>query len=74
MVTPGAHKQRNQFDFLVEDDEFEEFEEEDWGKHMLDQEDAQQWEEDWEDGEEDDFSRQLRVELQKAVAAGTAQQ
>ena len=46
----------------------------DWGKHMLDQEDAQQWEEDWEDGEEDDFSRQLRVELQKAVAAGTAQQ
>lgn len=55
------------------DDEFEEFARESWddaegagrGKHAADREEGQ-WEEDWDDADaRDDFSKQLRAELEK---------
>lgn len=51
---------------LEEDDDFEEFPAEDWGASDEVAEDMQVWEEDWdEDNVEDDFSQQLRAELEK---------
>ncbi|KAJ2505000.1 hypothetical protein GGF44_003813 [Coemansia sp. RSA 1694] len=51
---------------LEEDDEFEEFEVEDWGKDDEDSEDITLWDDNWDDDDlEDDFSKQLRVELEK---------
>eukprot|EP00236_Picocystis_salinarum_P002557 CAMPEP_0183826504 /NCGR_PEP_ID=MMETSP0807_2-20130328/1737_1 /TAXON_ID=88271 /ORGANISM="Picocystis salinarum, Strain CCMP1897" /LENGTH=66 /DNA_ID=CAMNT_0026071627 /DNA_START=53 /DNA_END=253 /DNA_ORIENTATION=+ len=53
-------------DLLEEDDEFEEFETEDWDPKEEDLEDVQQWEDDWDDqGADEDFSKQLRAELDK---------
>ncbi|KAG1596216.1 hypothetical protein G6F48_000102 [Rhizopus delemar] len=50
---------------LEEDDEFEEFAAEDWGEEE-DQNDAHFWEDNWDDDDiEDDFSKQLRAELEK---------
>jgi len=56
---------------LEEDDEFEEFESDNWGK---DEEEtaavAQQWADDWDDEQiDDDFSKQLRAELEKGEKA-----
>jgi len=48
------------------DDEFEEFGNEEWGAEEEDAEDVKQWEEDWDDTDaNDDFTRQLRAELQR---------
>merc|ERR1712212_644774 len=49
---------------LEEDDEFEEFPAEDWGAADEDAEDVNVWEDNWDDDNiEDDFSQQLRAEL-----------
>jgi hypothetical protein len=52
-----------------EDDEFEEFEKEHWGVEDEDHSDVQQWEEDWDNDLEDDFTRRLREELTKPPPA-----
>jgi hypothetical protein len=53
---------------ILEDDEFEEFEEQDWNAEKEDHEDQQEWEEDWDDEDVDDFSKQLREELKRNQA------
>ena len=53
---------------IEEDDEFEEFEETQWGTDMEEKEKTikQQWQDDWDvDEADDDFCNQLRQELQK---------
>ncbi|KAJ2838109.1 hypothetical protein FBU31_000992 [Coemansia sp. 'formosensis'] len=51
---------------LEEDDEFEEFEVEDWNEDAEDKEDVTLWDDNWDDDDlEDDFSKQLRAELEK---------
>eukprot|EP00794_Sanderia_malayensis_P003615 gene3615-4126_t len=51
---------------LEEDDDFEEFPAEEWKAEDEDEEDAQLWEDDWDDDNvDDDFSKQLRAELEK---------
>ncbi|XP_062519382.1 26S proteasome complex subunit SEM1-like [Corticium candelabrum] len=51
---------------LEEDDEFEEFPIEDWMATDEDPGDAHVWEDNWDDDNvEDDFSQQLRAELEK---------
>ncbi|PVD35724.1 hypothetical protein C0Q70_02687 [Pomacea canaliculata] len=51
---------------LEEDDEFEEFPAEDWGEEDEDSADVNVWEDNWDDDNiEDDFSKQLRAELEK---------
>ncbi|XP_071960687.1 26S proteasome complex subunit SEM1-like [Antedon mediterranea] len=50
---------------LEEDDEFEEFQAEEWNEDEEDSEDVNVWEDNWDDDVvEDDFSQQLRAELQ----------
>ncbi|KAI7872298.1 DSS1/SEM1 family-domain-containing protein [Spinellus fusiger] len=52
---------------LEEDDEFEEFAAEEWRDNEEDKDDAHFWEDNWDDDDiEDDFSKQLRTELEKA--------
>jgi len=49
---------------LDEDDDFEDFPSDDW-EVQKDQEDAKYWEDNWDDSDiEDEFSKQLRAELQ----------
>lgn len=51
---------------LEEDDDFEEFPTEDWKEDQENADDLHVWEDDWDDDNvEDDFSQQLRAELQK---------
>lgn len=51
---------------LEEDDEFEEFPVEDWKKEDTEAAELQVWEDNWDDDKiEDDFSKQLRAELEK---------
>jgi len=51
---------------LEEDDEFEEFPAEDWAGADEDQADVNVWEDNWDDDNiEDDFSQQLKAELEK---------
>jgi hypothetical protein len=50
---------------MEEDDEFEEFEPEHWGKEEVEEED-QQWMDNWDDDMDDDFTKNLREELIKA--------
>lgn len=51
---------------LEEDDEFEEFPAEEWTAVDEDQADIHVWEDNWDDDTvEDDFSNQLRAELEK---------
>ncbi|CDH54036.1 predicted protein [Lichtheimia corymbifera JMRC:FSU:9682] len=55
---------------LEEDDEFEEFAAEDWAEAEEDKDDSHFWEDNWDDDDiEDDFSKQLRAELQKTGSA-----
>eukprot|EP00793_Prasinoderma_coloniale_P004382 PRCOL_00000142-RA len=55
-------------DSVEDDDEFEEFECEDWGKADEAKGETKMWEDDWDDaGTKDDFSQQLRA----ALKAGT---
>ncbi|KAG2235701.1 26S proteasome complex subunit DSS1 [Thamnidium elegans] len=61
-----SKKNLAQLGALEEDDEFEEFAAEDWGENEEDQNDAHFWEDNWDDDDvEDDFSKQLRAELEK---------
>lgn len=49
---------------IEEDDDFEEFEHDQWGPEDEDKEDAQQWQDNWDDDDiEDDFTKNLRAEL-----------
>jgi len=51
---------------LEEDDEFEEFPADEWSGDEEDADDVNVWEDNWdEDTVEDDFSKQLRAELEK---------
>ena len=50
---------------MEEDDEFEEFEPEHWGKDEVEEE-SQQWMDNWDDDMDDDFTKNLREELMKA--------
>ncbi|SAM09307.1 hypothetical protein [Absidia glauca] len=67
---------------LEEDDEFEEFAAEDdrlvlfalidWAEEEEDKDDTHYWEDNWDDDDiEDDFSQQLKAELEKASSADT---
>ncbi|KAJ2546625.1 26S proteasome complex subunit SEM1 [Coemansia sp. RSA 1933] len=63
---PTAKQQTPVANMLEEDDEFEEFEIEDWNEDAEDKEDVTLWDDNWDDDDlEDDFSKQLRVELEK---------
>ncbi|XP_070995521.1 26S proteasome complex subunit SEM1-like [Oncorhynchus clarkii lewisi] len=58
-------KQTVDLGLLEEDDEFEEFPAEDW-TGLDEDEDGHVWEDNWDDDNvEDDFSNQLRAELEK---------
>jgi len=51
---------------IEEDDEFEEFNPAKWDASDEDAEDAQQWQDNWDDDDiEDDFTKHLRAELTK---------
>ncbi|KAJ7531486.1 hypothetical protein O6H91_14G045700 [Diphasiastrum complanatum] len=53
-------------DVFEDDDEFEEFENEAWDDKEEETDALQQWEDDWDDDDvTDDFSQQLRAELEK---------
>eukprot|EP00054_Salpingoeca_dolichothecata_P032028 m.265381 g.265381 ORF g.265381 m.265381 type:complete len:76 (+) comp28964_c0_seq1:44-271(+) len=59
-------KKEKKTHLLEEDDEFEEFPKEDWDETEEDKDDVAQWEDNWDDDNlEDDFSNQLRAELEK---------
>ncbi|KAF6017117.1 hypothetical protein EB796_024568 [Bugula neritina] len=61
-----ADSKKANVDLLEEDDEFEEFPAEDWGKDQEDDSDKKIWEDNWDDDNvEDDFTLQLRHELQQ---------
>ncbi|CAG0888614.1 unnamed protein product [Darwinula stevensoni] len=62
----GTGKQKVDLGLLEEDDEFEEFPAEDWTEKDEDEEDLNVWEDNWDDDNvEDDFSQQLKEELEK---------
>uniref|UniRef100_A0A8C3C198 26S proteasome complex subunit SEM1 n=1 Tax=Cairina moschata TaxID=8855 RepID=A0A8C3C198_CAIMO len=66
-AAPGMAEKKQPVDLglLEEDDEFEEFPAEDW-TGLDEDEDAHVWEDNWDDDNvEDDFSNQLRAELEK---------
>ncbi|KAN0067685.1 26 proteasome complex subunit Sem1 [Elaphomyces granulatus] len=58
---------------MEEDDEFEDFPNEDWAKDETDQSGGEQknlWEESWDDDDaNEDFSKQLKEEVQKVNTA-----
>eukprot|EP00238_Polyblepharides_amylifera_P011628 CAMPEP_0196582772 /NCGR_PEP_ID=MMETSP1081-20130531/40587_1 /TAXON_ID=36882 /ORGANISM="Pyramimonas amylifera, Strain CCMP720" /LENGTH=66 /DNA_ID=CAMNT_0041903447 /DNA_START=78 /DNA_END=278 /DNA_ORIENTATION=+ len=59
-----------ELDALEEDDEFEEFTNEEWNKVEEDHEDEKLWEDEWDDDDlSDDFSKQLRAELERVANA-----
>lgn len=56
-----------------EDDEFEEFEQQEWPAGDEDIEDPTLWQDGWEDDEDDDnFTKQLRAELNASEASSKA--
>mmetsp|Transcript_31961 Transcript_31961/g.102251 ORF Transcript_31961/g.102251 Transcript_31961/m.102251 type:complete len:84 (+) Transcript_31961:40-291(+) len=60
-------------DLLEEDDEFEEFEQQEWAEGDEDVEDPTMWQDGWEDDEDDEnFTKQLRAELQLTEASAKA--
>ncbi|XP_031548806.1 26S proteasome complex subunit SEM1-like [Actinia tenebrosa] len=62
----AAQQKKNEVGLFEEDDEFEEFPAEEWTEQDEDQEDIHVWEDNWDDDTvEDDFSNQLRAELEK---------
>jgi len=62
----GEPKAKVDLGLLEEDDEFEEFPAENWNGDADDEDDVKVWEDNWdEDNIEDDFSEQLRAELEK---------
>ncbi|XP_022326036.1 26S proteasome complex subunit SEM1-like [Crassostrea virginica] len=66
-MSDGKEKEKKpDLGLLEEDDEFEEFPAEDWTGADEDEEDVNVWEDNWDDDNvEDDFSLQLRAELEK---------
>ncbi|XP_062196291.1 protein DELETION OF SUV3 SUPPRESSOR 1(I)-like [Phragmites australis] len=71
MATAGApaadaKAEAAKMDLLEDDDEFEEFEiDQEWDEKEHGNETVQQWEDDWDDDDvNDDFSLQLRKELE----------
>ncbi|PSC73955.1 26S proteasome complex subunit DSS1 [Micractinium conductrix] len=72
MATPQepAKQQQPAPEQIVEEDEFEEFEAEDWDARAEEPQNAALWEQDWDDDNiEDDFSQRLKAELQRQAAA-----
>lgn len=66
MAKPQPPVNKVEQSLFEEDDEFEEFPAEDWEEGEEDQTDKQLWEDDWDDDNiEDDFSVQLRAELER---------
>ncbi|KAJ1725506.1 26S proteasome complex subunit SEM1 [Coemansia erecta] len=70
--TPSDAKQeqatKKNINLIEDDDEFEEFSVEDWDEDSVDTEEVAGIFGGWEDDNiEDDFSKQLRVELEKSV-------
>nr|ACG45903.1 deleted in split hand/splt foot protein 1 [Zea mays] len=66
-ATPAdAKTEAAKMDLLEDDDEFEEFEiDQEWDEKEEGNEAVQQWEDDWDDDDvNDDFSLQLRKELE----------
>ncbi|KXJ23866.1 26S proteasome complex subunit SEM1 [Exaiptasia diaphana] len=62
----AAPTKKNEVGLFEEDDEFEEFPAEEWTEQDEDQDDIHVWEDNWDDDAvEDDFSNQLRAELEK---------
>jgi len=62
----SSDPQKPDLGLLEEDDEFEEFPTEDWAEDKEDNKDVNVWEDNWDDDNvEDDFSNQLRAELEK---------
>ncbi|KAK2187351.1 hypothetical protein NP493_168g00061 [Ridgeia piscesae] len=60
------NKKKPDLGLLEEDDEFEEFPAEDWTGAEEDDTDVNVWEDNWDDDDvEEDFSQQLRRELEK---------
>ncbi|ORX75070.1 hypothetical protein BCR32DRAFT_98777 [Anaeromyces robustus] len=56
---------------IDEDDDFEDFPVEEW-EVPKDQDDSQYWENNWDDSDiDDEFSKQLRAELQKKSDSGS---
>jgi DSS1/SEM1 family len=49
---------------IKDDDEFEDFEETEWEESKQDVQDESLWLEDWEQDQNDEFTMQLRAELQ----------
>ncbi|KAL3698823.1 hypothetical protein R1sor_012899 [Riccia sorocarpa] len=67
---PKQASEEVKLDLFEDDDEFEEFETEEWDDEEGEKVALQQWEEDWDDDDvNDDFSAQLRTELESASAA-----
>jgi len=68
---PMGKEPLNSSDLLEEDDEFEEFEQQEWTGALEDPEDPTMWQDGWEDDEEEnDFTRNLRAELDLTEGAG----
>ncbi|XP_033624387.1 26S proteasome complex subunit SEM1-like [Asterias rubens] len=66
MADPKKTEKKIDLGLLEEDDEFEEFPAEDWGEDAEDPTDSNVWEDNWDDDNvEDNFSKQLRAELEK---------
>jgi len=64
-MTSNSEKKPVDLGLLEEDDEFEEFPAEEWDAKQEDQTDVNVWEDNWDDDAiEDDFSVQLRSELE----------
>ncbi|KAL0482733.1 26S proteasome complex subunit SEM1 [Acrasis kona] len=64
--TPAPVANKNEEIDILEDDEFEEFEDQKWDESAV--EDQREWEEDWDDEDVNDFSNQLREELKRNQA------
>merc|ERR1712079_436894 len=64
-IKMASEKKAVDLGLLEEDDEFEEFPAEEWDAKQEDQTDVNVWEDNWDDDAiEDDFSVQLRSELE----------
>ncbi|KAJ1861219.1 26S proteasome complex subunit SEM1 [Coemansia sp. RSA 2703] len=64
---------KNNVNLIEDDDEFEEFVAEDWDESSVDVDELTNVFQGWEDDSvEDDFSKQLRVELEKSVQTSIA--
>ena len=57
---------------IEEDDEFEEFSKAHWAANEEEAEDVQQWQDNWDDAMDDDFTKSLREELAKNTDASSS--